>query len=1022
MFKSIVRILSLCIIAILSLSQAKTIQSIPLNQIGVEAAKQSGGKGLCVTEMWNGYRLESRLQALQAEVTMNGVKIMSTSKSEGGGDFTIKTSRIGRNTSMQKLDAVADWMKQNDGVVRIGRKNIIEEYSTSGDGIRQDFVITSRPKGQGKVLLDISFDGATVKAGNNNDGMEVKFSCGRALSYHTLKVTDANGKNLASSFIKTKNNTVTIAVDDKGALYPVSIDPTISDADWQSINGQVLGLNGTVYTIAIDSSGNLYAGGSFNIAHDTTKKNIAKWDGSTWSSFGRGMNGDVYILLFDNSNNLYAGGSFDTAGKIAANRIAKWDGSTWSALETGVSNAVKIIVIDSLNNLYVGGDFDTAGGIVANHIAKWDGSAWSAFGSGTSSAVYSIAIADSKRFYVGGKFTTAGGAAANHIAKWDGKNWNALGSGTNKNVNAVYVDASGNLYAGGDFDTVAGVAINHIAQWDGTDWNALGKGMDSCVKTLSMDSAGNLYAGGYFDTAGNVAAKHIAKWYGGAWSALGEGRGGSVLTVAINKAGNVFAGGTFDSLNEKATYNIAKWNGNSWSAYSSNDGLFLNGSVFAVAIDSSNNIYIGGSFKIYNNDSGLHYLVEWNGSKWCSLGSGINNPVKALLFDKYWNLFAGGTFDSAGGIKTSKIAQWTNNTWKSLGSGINDSVLALAIDSSGNLYAGGAFDTAGGIEAKHVAKWDGTNWSALGGGLLNGNCLSLVCDKSTNLYAGGLFDTAGDVSAGHVAQWNGKTWLSLGTGFFGQISWTDRVAALAISSTGILYAAGNFTTADVGIAQWNGSSWSNLGKGIWSGEYMYYEIVYYGPGYEWVKRDSVYNYMFCVYSLSVDNKDNLYAGGYFCHAGDVHAPGIAKWNGNVWSAVGSGTNDTVYALAIKDSSIYAGGKFIRAGEKVSPYIAKCNLIGTGPDAKILGKGEKVFQLSPTYNTHTGTIKFQLKDQAQVSYRIFSLSGRQIFQASENMGAGSHSMRINTGRAARGMYIVNFKAGNESMRFKLAVEK
>ena len=82
----------------------------------------------------------------------------------------------------------------------------------------------------------------------------------------------------------------------------------------------------------------------------------------------------VYALAFDASGNLYAGGGFTTAGGVSANRIAKWDGSSWSALGSGMNSTVNALAVDASGNLYAGGYFTTAGGVSANYIAKWDGS------------------------------------------------------------------------------------------------------------------------------------------------------------------------------------------------------------------------------------------------------------------------------------------------------------------------------------------------------------------------------------------------------------------------------------------------------------------------------------------------------------------------------------------------------------------------------------------------------------------------------------------------------------------------
>jgi hypothetical protein len=72
----------------------------------------------------------------------------------------------------------------------------------------------------------------------------------------------------------------------------------------------------------------------------------------------------------------------------------------------------------------------------------------------------------------------------------------------------------------------------------------------------------------------------------------------------------------------------------------------------------------------------------------------------------------------------------------------------------------------------------------------------------------------------------------------------------------------------------------------------------------------------------------LYAAGKFASIGGVTASNIAKWNGTTWSALGSGTNDVVYALAIYDDGagekLYAGGTFTLAGGVSVHYIARWN--------------------------------------------------------------------------------------------------
>src|SRR5262245_17258224 len=75
----------------------------------------------------------------------------------------------------------------------------------------------------------------------------------------------------------------------------------------------------------------------------------------------------------------------------------------------------------------------------------------------------------------------------------------------------------------------------------------------------------------------------------------------------------------------------------------------------------------------------------------------------------------------------------------------------------------------------------------------------------------------------------------------------------------------------------------------------------------------------------------LYVGGNFTSAGRVMANRIAKWDGERWSALGSGmsvgsSSLGVYALAVFDdgsgSALYAGGDFTRAGGLAANNVAK----------------------------------------------------------------------------------------------------
>lgn len=86
----------------------------------------------------------------------------------------------------------------------------------------------------------------------------------------------------------------------------------------------------------------------------------------------------------------------------------------------------------------------------------------------------------------------------------------------------------------------------------------------------------------------------------------------------------------------------------------------------------------------------------------------------------------------------------------------------------------------------------------------------------------------------------------------------------------------------------------------------------------------------------------LYAGGEFTSAGGAPANYIAKWDGSAWSSLGSGMNEPVAALTVFDDAsgggraLYAGGEFTSAGGVAASHIAKWNgtawsTLGIGTD-------------------------------------------------------------------------------------------
>ncbi len=81
----------------------------------------------------------------------------------------------------------------------------------------------------------------------------------------------------------------------------------------------------------------------------------------------------------------------------------------------------------------------------------------------------------------------------------------------------------------------------------------------------------------------------------------------------------------------------------------------------------------------------------------------------------------------------------------------------------------------------------------------------------------------------------------------------------------------------------------------------------------WISMGGIPGVRDPVYEAVVDGSGNLYIGGYFHIVGDVFANFIAKWDGSSWTALGSGMDSPVFALAVTGSDLYAGGLFHDGG-------------------------------------------------------------------------------------------------------------
>lgn len=327
--------------------------------------------------------------------------------------------------------------------------------------------------------------------------------------------------------------------------------------------------------------------------------------------------------------------------------------------------------------------------------------------------------------------------------------WETLSSGIRGGVlHTVYTltQYDSNLVAGGWFDSAGGVFAGNIAQWNNVKWDTIGSSVLPNIQAECIYNNNLIIAGEY------GASFAMLQWDRVTWSNIQtQGYIMEVFDFATYK-GNLYACGVVgESIN--STSNIAIWNGNNWDTLSSGV-IKKNGNPYISAMVVYNgNLYAGGSFDTAGNVPAKN-IAMWNGTTWSAVGDGFNSTVSSLYVSN-GTLYAAGSFDSSGTQKINCVSSWDGSKWNPLGLGIRHGGVNTLIQYSSLLCAAGSFDSAGGQQANNIAFWDGTNWSALGSGITGnfGTTVRALSLYNGALIAAGSFSTAGGISANNIAQW-----------------------------------------------------------------------------------------------------------------------------------------------------------------------------------------------------------------------------------------------------------------------------
>ncbi|MGZ4332316.1 MAG: hypothetical protein ACXVXL_30505 [Solirubrobacteraceae bacterium] len=391
-----------------------------------------------------GLRALNPAQALRLRFSRAGVTVAS-----GSASIQLSVAGFGRWSAQHAVGTTQPVARGNR--VRYLHAGLDEWFANGPLGLEQGFTVARRPShGIGPVVVSLSI------AGNlhaRRDGNEVVLSgAGSRLRYGGLWSVDEQGRAL-HSWLSVRGRRLMINVDDRGARYPLRIDPFVQQGS-KFLGSDATGNAHQGYSVDVSSNGNTaLIGGPYDLAGG------AAWvftrSGGTWTQQGPKLTGfdadgnaqfGQSVALSSDGNTALIGGPQDQLVGGAAWVFTR-SGGTWTQQgpkligDNAAGDAQQgqsVALSGDGKTALVGGPHDN-GNTGATWVFTRSGSTWTQQGSklvgspvpppphSNSLQGWSVALSnDGNTALIGGIYYVGGGAA--WIFTRAGSTWSQAGS------------------------------------------------------------------------------------------------------------------------------------------------------------------------------------------------------------------------------------------------------------------------------------------------------------------------------------------------------------------------------------------------------------------------------------------------------------------------------------------------------------------------------------------------------------------------------------------------------------------
>ncbi len=380
------------------------------------------------------FSAQNAAQNLKLSFGWSGTRLI-----HGDAVLTLRLVGYGRGATIQQPDAPSIAATRNR--VEYRRGALTEWYVNEERGLEQGLTLSTPPASVGQALwpanplvLALEMTGALHPKLVSAHEVALLNSSGQAvLRYSGLKAWDARGQELASR-LRVEGGQVHIVIEDDRAVYPITIDPTVSQ----------------IVLVPSDAASSARLGQSVAISGNTAVIGAPSESGLT---------GAAYVFVFSN-------GAWSQQTKLTAS-----DGASGDQFGTSVSLDGQTAVIGAPG----GNSGQGAAYVFAQSGSTWTQQAKLTASDGSSGDQFGISVAVSGSTTVIGASASASGQGSAYIFTLAGSTWNQQAKLTASDAAAGdefggSVSLSGSTAVAGAAGKSAGQGAVYVFASSGTTW------------------------------------------------------------------------------------------------------------------------------------------------------------------------------------------------------------------------------------------------------------------------------------------------------------------------------------------------------------------------------------------------------------------------------------------------------------------------------------------------------------------------------------------------------------------------